>query len=107
MDISNGEDDDYAVRGTRIFCVKPFLFFRGASSPGTARFVPHNAPTLTKVDNLMKKVDSSPLDYETFSKLMEDIPWTFLQGKNRSNGEFWHQKTQVHMQSVDVNGHGA
>ena len=74
MDISNGEDDDYAVRGTRIFCGKPFLFFRGASSPGTARFVPHNAPTLTKVDNLMKKVDSSPLDYETFSKLMEDIP---------------------------------
>lgn len=29
-------------------------------------------PTEQQVDNLMKKVDSSPLDYETFSKLMED-----------------------------------
>lgn len=52
--------------------VKPFLFF--VVPVHLARFVPHHAPTLTKVDNLMKKVDSSPLDYETFSKLMEDIP---------------------------------
>ena len=55
-----------------VFLGKAVSFFGGASSPGTARFVPHNAPA--EVENLMKKVDSSPLDYETFSRLMEDIP---------------------------------